>query len=94
VRDGRGTVTPRLLVTALTSAIDLGIADGSAIPTDVPYPNGRRDPRVLPASDVIAASHIGALITERGVVRPGSSPGVSDLVAGAALHDRPAAVPA
>jgi methylthioribose-1-phosphate isomerase len=94
VRDGRGTVTPRLLVTALTSAIDLEIADGSAIPTDVPYPNGRRDPRVLPASDVIAASHIGALITERGVVRPGSSPGVADLVAGAALHERPAAVPA
>jgi methylthioribose-1-phosphate isomerase len=90
-RDRRGTSTPRLLVTALTSAIDLDIPDGSAIPTDVPYPKGQRDPRVLPGSDVIAANHISALITERGVVAPVTSAGVVELVAGTAIDDRPAA---
>jgi hypothetical protein len=81
-------------VTALTSAIDLELADGSAIPTDVPYPNGRRDPRVLPATDVIAAGHISALITERGVLAPVTPAGVAQLVGDTEIDGPPGAVPA
>jgi methylthioribose-1-phosphate isomerase len=65
-----GDDRPRLLVAALAAALDPDGPDGSAIPADIPLTAGRPDPRVLPASDVIAAAYISLLVTERGAVAP------------------------
>lgn len=78
-RDGNG---PRLLVTALTAAIDRDLADGTAIPIDAARTNGQRDPRALPTCDVIAAGHISALVTERGSISPVTPLAVANVAAG------------
>lgn len=75
-RDGAG---PMVVVCAVSATIDLDTADGSAIPVelrpardmaaylaDVPV---RAADSLVPATDVMPGSMIGALVTERGVVR-------------------------
>jgi methylthioribose-1-phosphate isomerase len=69
-RASSAATSPRLIVLALSGAIDLETADGAAIPNGIPLVGGEPEPGVLPRYDVIAAEHVSALVTERGVLSP------------------------
>jgi methylthioribose-1-phosphate isomerase len=75
-----GHAGPSVVVCAITAAVDLDSADGGAIPVElrpagdlVAYLAGvpiRPSAALVPATDVIPAATIGALVTERGVLWP------------------------
>jgi methylthioribose-1-phosphate isomerase len=92
-RASSATDRPALFVTVLTAAIDASAPDGSAIPVEVPLTAGRHDPSALPASEVVAAADISALVTERGPVAPGETGSLATIPPGvapsASLGDRP-----
>jgi len=81
---------PRVIVCALSDTIDPATPDGSAIPVEL---RPARDmaaylagfsihitDALVPAADVIPASAIHALVTERGVLAPPSGEGIAALL--------------
>ncbi len=94
-RDG---ARPRVIVSGVSATIDPGVADGAAIPVElrpardlsaylaeVPI---RATDALVPATDVIPADTISALVTERGTVAP-LTPGALAGLAGAATGGEP-----
>lgn len=91
-RTATGAAGPRLLVSSLAAAIDPDCPGGAAIPADLPRAAGQPDPRALPASDVISADHISALVTERGFLVPATPSALASLVGAAPRSDAHAVV--
>jgi len=81
---------PRVIVSALSSTIDPNTPDGSAIPVEM---RPARDMAaylagfsvhvadvLVPVADVIPASAISVLVTERGILSPASGEGIAALL--------------
>jgi methylthioribose-1-phosphate isomerase len=90
-RAGDGGTGPHVIVSGVAGAIDPQTADGAAIPTelrpardlsaflaDVPI---RASDALVPATDVIAAASISALVTEAGVAMPVATESIAGLMA-------------
>jgi methylthioribose-1-phosphate isomerase len=73
---------PAVFVTVLSAAFDRDAPDGSAIPLDPPSSAGRLDRAAPPASEVIAAADVTALVTERGGVAPADAESFAALAPG------------
>ena len=91
--DDPGRARPRVIVCGLSAAIDPGTPDGRSIPEErgsardlAAYLTGvpmRASDVLVPASDVIPAVAIAALVTERGVLEPPSAEAIASLLDGA-----------
>jgi methylthioribose-1-phosphate isomerase len=93
VRPGPGRTRPRIVACGVSAAIDPETADGEAIPVDL-RPVGdltaylanvpiRATGALLPASDVIPAAALAALVTERGVLAAPTAEAIAELLGGA-----------
>ena len=88
--DSPGRPRPKVVVAGLSHAIDPTTPDGHAIPVEMrpardqaAYLTGlsiRVADALVPASDVMPAETIAALVTERGVLAPPSAAGIASLV--------------
>jgi methylthioribose-1-phosphate isomerase len=91
--EGPGRPRPRVMVCAPCATVDPATPDGRAIPgelrparelvaylADVPI---RASDALVPASDVIPAGAIAALVTERGVLAPPTAETISTLLGAA-----------
>ena len=91
---------PRVIVTGLSQAIDPATRDGAAIPVELRPARDqaaflaglsiRVADALVPASDVMPADTIAALVTDRGVFAPPSAAAIASIVGGAPRRDRPA----
>jgi methylthioribose-1-phosphate isomerase len=103
-QDGSGERPVPLLVTALTATIDPAIPDGAAIPGEMrparelsafqPVFSADRLNALNPATDVIPARLVGALVTERGILASITPEAIAELVPAAEPEPAAEAEPA